>query len=685
MNDLFSHSQKMKKTAKTAPKDAGKSGAKSKGKQTRDRGAGPAGTYTARDIEVLEGLEPVRRRPGMYIGGVDEAGLHHLAAEVLDNAMDEAVAGFASRIEIELRADGWLAIEDNGRGIPVDPHPKFKDRSALEVILTTLHAGAKFSDKVYHTAGGLHGVGVSVVNALSEHLEVEVARDKSLWVQSFQRGLPTGKLKKKGLAPNRRGTKVAFLPDGDIFGAEAHFRPARLFRMARSKAYLFRGVEIRWTCADELLADGGDTPAKATLHFPGGLEDYLGLKLGERAAVTDKTFAGRVDLAMNEGRVEWAVTWPLDAEGSISSYCNTVPTPDGGTHESGLKSALAKGLRGYGERTKNRQAAQVTGEDVLGSAAAMLSVFIREPSFHGQTKEKLANPEATKQVEGVIRDHFDHWLSAAPQQANALLGFVIDRAEERVRRRKEREVNRKAATRKLRLPGKLSDCSQRAAAGTEILLVEGDSAGGSAKQARNRKTQAVLPLKGKILNVANAGRDKMAANKEISDIILALGCGIGDAYREDDLRYEKVIIMTDADVDGAHIASLLMTLFYREFPGLVADGHLYLALPPLYRITQGAKTLYAKDDDHRERLIATEFSGRGKVEVSRFKGLGEMPAAQLKVTTMSPDSRTLARIMVPEDRVPETAGLVEHLMGKKPELRLAYIMKHAPDAGELDI
>ena len=455
--------------------------------------------------------------------------------------------------------------------------------------------------------------------------------------------------------------------------------------MARSKAYLFRGVEIRWTCAPELLTEGGDTPAKATLHFPGGLEDYLGVKLGNRVAVTDKAFTGRVDLAGDQGRIEWAVAWPLDGEGSISSYCNTVPTPDGGTHESGLKSALAKGLRGYGERTRNRQSGQITGDDVLGSSAAMLSVFIREPSFHGQTKEKLANPEAAKQVEGVIRDHFDHWLSAAPLEANALLAFVIDRAEERVRRRKEREVNRKAATRKLRLPGKLADCSQRSATGTEILLVEGDSAGGSAKQARDRKTQAILPLKGKILNVANAGRDKMTANKEISDIILALGCGTGSAYREEDLRYEKVIIMTDADVDGAHISSLLMTLFYREFPGLVADGHLYLALPPLYRITQGAKTLYAKDDDHREQLMATEFTGRGKIEVSHFKGLGEMPASQLKVTTMSPATRTLARIMVPEDRAPNTAELVEHLMGKKPELRLAYILEHAPEATDLDI
>jgi len=672
MNDLFSHSEKIKKPTKKAANGGAKS-------------AGRVGSYTARDIEVLEGLEPVRRRPGMYIGGVDEAGLHHLAAEVLDNAMDEAVAGFASRIEIELRGDGWLAIEDNGRGIPVDPHPKFKDRSALEVILTTLHAGAKFSNKVYHTAGGLHGVGVSVVNALSEHLEVEVARDKKSWIQSFKRGIPTSKLKKNGAAPNRRGTKVAFLPDGEIFGAEAHFRPARLFRMARSKAYLFRGVKILWTCAPELLAEGGDTPAKATLHFPGGLEDYLRVKLGERGQVTEKAFSGRVDLADDQGRVEWAISWPLDAEGSISSYCNTVPTPDGGTHESGLKSSLAKGLRGYGERTKNRQAGQITGDDVLGSAAVMLSIFIREPSFHGQTKEKLANPEAAKQVEGVVRDHFDHWLSAAPKAANDLLAFVVDRAEERVRRRKEREINRKAATRKLRLPGKLADCSHRAATGTEILLVEGDSAGGSAKQARDRKTQAVLPLKGKILNVANAGRDKMTANKEINDIILALGCGSGDGYREEELRYEKVIIMTDADVDGAHIASLLMTLFYREFPGLVADGHLYLALPPLYRITQGAKTLYAKDDAHREQLMATDFTGRGKVEVSRFKGLGEMPASQLKVTTMSPKTRTLARVIVPEDRAPNTAELVEHLMGKKPELRLAYIMEHAPEATDLDI
>ncbi len=679
MSDLFSQPTKTKKAAK--PAKAGAKAAKSGGPDT----SRPAGAYTARDIEVLEGLEPVRRRPGMYIGGVDERGLHHLAAEVLDNAMDEAVAGFATRIELTLGADGVLAIEDNGRGIPVDPHPKFKDRSALEVILTTLHAGAKFSDKVYHTAGGLHGVGVSVVNALSEHLEVEVARDKRLWVQTFKRGTPTGKLKDMGAVSNRRGTKVSFRPDNEIFHEGTLFRPARLFRMARSKAYLFRGVEIRWTCAPELLGGDKETPAEATLHFPGGLEEYLAVTLGERETVTVQPFCGRVELSGNEGRVEWAVAWPLDGEGSMSSYCNTVPTPEGGTHESGLRSALAKGLRAYGERAKNRQAGQITGEDVQGTAAAMLSVFIREPQFHGQTKEKLANPDAAKQVETVVRDHVDHGLSAAPKSANDLLGFVIDRAEERLKRRKEREVSRKAATRKLRLPGKLTDCSQRAAEGTEILLVEGDSAGGSAKQARDRKTQAVLPLRGKILNVASAGQDKMDANREIGDILLALGCGSGDAYQEDDLRYEKVIIMTDADVDGAHIASLLMTYFYRQMPGLVRDGHLYLALPPLYRITQGAKTIYAKDDAHKDRLMATEFTGRGKIEVSRFKGLGEMPAVQLKETTMSPSKRTLLRVMIPEGRIPQTAELVEHLMGRKPELRLAYIQEHAPEATDLDI
>jgi topoisomerase IV subunit B len=638
--------------------------------------------YTAADIEVLEGLEPVRRRPGMYIGGTDEKAMHHLFAEVIDNSMDEAVAGHASRIEVVFSKDGFLSVADNGRGIPVDPHPKFK-KPALEVILTTLHSGGKFESKVYNTSGGLHGVGVSVVNALSETLEVEVARGQQLYAMEFKRGEPQGKLKKLGPVMNRRGTTVRFKPDEKIFGKGCAFKPARLLKMARSKAYLFGGVEIRWSCDPSLITD--DTPAEATFHFPGGLKDYLTSEIAGQTLVTKEIFAGRIEGTNGHGSVEWAVAWIADEDGFVRSYCNTIPTPDGGTHENGLRQALSKALRAYGELTSNRRAAQVTADDVMGTAAAMLSVFIREPEFQGQTKDRLATQEATRIVESTVRDAFDHWLADSPAQATKLLEWSIDQAEERLKRKREKEIGRQSATRKLRLPGKLADCTIQAAAGTEIFIVEGDSAGGSAKSARARETQAILPLRGKILNVANASSQKLAQNQLLADLIQALGCGTGTKYHDEDLRYERVIVMTDADVDGAHIASLLITFFYQEMPALIENGHLYLAVPPLYKLTHGAKSFYARDDKHKDEIVKREFKAGQKIEVSRFKGLGEMNAAQLKETTMDPKRRTLLRVEIGEGDRSAVSDAINALMGSKPEARFRFIQERAAFAQGLDI
>jgi topoisomerase-4 subunit B len=641
-------------------------------------GARPQPAYDASSIEVLEGLEPVRRRPGMYIGGTDERALHHLAAEVLDNAMDEAVAGHANRIEVKLEPGNRLTIVDNGRGIPVDPHPKFPDKSALEVILSTLHSGGKFTGKAYATSGGLHGVGISVVNALSSDTVVEVARERVLYRQRFARGATLGPLETVGAAPNRRGTSVAFTPDTEIFGPELNFKPARLHKLVRSKAYLFAGVEIRWHCAPELITD--DTPADAVFQFPGGLADHLKEQIGGRECATADFFSGNQDFPGEQGRVEWAVAWPLWSDGSYSWYCNTIPTPDGGTHEQGLRQALVRGLRAFGELVNQKKAKDITADDVMVGSELMLSVFIREPQFQSQTKDRLTSPEAAGLVEKAVRDHFDHYLSANMDRGKALLGYVLDRMDERLRRKAEREVKRKTATsaRKLRLPGKLTDCSADSPEGTELFIVEGDSAGGSAKQARDRKTQAILPIRGKILNVASATSAKILQNQEIADLTLAMGCGTRKDCDPTQLRYEKIVIMTDADVDGAHIATLLMTFFFQEMPDLVRRGHLYLAQPPLYRLTVGAKSLYARDDAHRAQLERTAFKGK-KVDVARFKGLGEMNPGQLRETTMDPASRSLIRITLPQE-YEERAGvkdLVDRLMGNNPAHRFAFIQENA--------
>ncbi|MDZ7283487.1 DNA topoisomerase IV subunit B [Sphingomonas sanguinis] len=641
-------------------------------------GARPQPAYDASSIEVLEGLEPVRRRPGMYIGGTDERALHHLAAEVLDNAMDEAVAGHATRIEVKLEPGNRLTIVDNGRGIPVDPHPKFPDKSALEVILSTLHSGGKFTGKAYATSGGLHGVGISVVNALSSDTVVEVARERVLYRQRFAKGATLGPLETVGAAPNRRGTSVAFTPDTEIFGPELHFKPARLHKLVRSKAYLFAGVEIRWHCAPELITD--DTPAEAVFQFPGGLADHLKEQIAGRECATADFFSGNQDFPAEQGRVEWAVAWPLWSDGSYSWYCNTIPTPDGGTHEQGLRQALVRGLRAFGELVNQKKAKDITADDVMVGSELMLSVFIREPQFQSQTKDRLTSPEAAGLVEKAVRDHFDHYLSANMERGKALLGYVLDRMDERLRRKAEREVKRKTATsaRKLRLPGKLTDCSADSPEGTELFIVEGDSAGGSAKQARDRKTQAILPIRGKILNVASATSTKILQNQEIADLTLAMGCGTRKDCDPTQLRYEKIVIMTDADVDGAHIATLLMTFFFQEMPDLVRRGHLYLAQPPLYRLTVGAKSLYARDDAHRAELERTAFKGK-KVDVARFKGLGEMNPGQLRETTMDPATRSLIRITLPQE-YEERAGvkdLVDRLMGNNPAHRFAFIQENA--------
>ncbi|MDP4709420.1 MAG: DNA topoisomerase IV subunit B [Rickettsiaceae bacterium] len=638
-------------------------------------------SYTANDIEVLEGLEPVRMRPGMYIGGTDDNALHHLVSEVLDNSMDEAVAGFASKITIEVLSDGSVTIGDNGRGIPIDNHPKFPKKSALEVIFTTLHSGGKFSDKVYQTSGGLHGVGISVVNALSESLVVEVYRDGSSYIQKYSRGVPLTKLEKAPALKKLKGTRITFKPDAEIFGASAKFKPKRIYDLAKSKAYLYKGVEIHWSCASEVISSD-EVLENDIIHFPGGLRDYLDSHLDNSKIIGGEIFSGNAEIQSNNIKIEWAIAWHETKE-FVKSYCNTIPTPMGGTHEQGIRAALSRGVKIYGEMTGHKKIVQVMPDDILESACMMLSVFIKDPVFQGQTKEKLVSNGITKQIENLIKDHFDHWLSGNKKSSDQLIQHFINNAEYRLSRKNERLVSRKTAVQKLRLPGKLADCSSTSAEGTELFLVEGDSAGGSAKQARDRQTQAILPLRGKILNVANATAQKISANQEIQDLEVALNCGSLNHYKEDALRYEKIIIMTDADVDGAHIAALLMTFFYIRMRKLIENGHLYLAKPPLYRLIQGTKTYYAADEEQKEKLLKELSKDRKTVEVGRFKGLGEMTPKQLKETTMEKKSRLLYKVGIADFKDVDT--IVDNLMGKKPEKRFQFIQEQALARGDQEI
>ena len=633
-------------------------------------------SYDASDIEVLEGLEPVRKRPGMYIGGTGKNGMHHLFSEVIDNSMDEAVAGYANKINVEILENNIISISDNGRGIPVDKHPKFPSKSALEVILTTLHAGGKFNNKIYQTSGGLHGVGISVVNALSEFLNVEVYRDKNIYSQDFKKGKPQGKLLKLDQKTNKRGTKVTFKPDESIFDKNINFNIKRLYEFCKSKAYLFAGTEIKWVCDNKLALDN-NIPNSEVFNFSNGLEDYLNNEIEPSSFIGKECFSGKKEKDDNNNSVEWAVNWTINSDGFLKSFCNTVPTPEGGTHEMGLKNGLLKALKSHSERIGNKRGSSINSEDLSKSMVCVISLFIPDPKFQGQTKDKLSNTSAQKFIENIIKDRFENWLSNSPQQAEKLLEWIISFTEDRLRRKKEKETSRKTAIRKIRLPGKLSDCSQTSKEGTELFIVEGDSAGGSAKQARDRNFQAILPLRGKILNVANSNQSKIKENQQIADLVLALGCGLRESYNENDLRYEKIIIMTDADVDGAHIASLLITFFHEEMPQIISNGKLFIAVPPLYKLSQGGKIFYARDDEHRESVIDKNFNRSNKIEINRFKGLGEMMPSQLKETTMIPGNRTLLRVMIPENKKNITQKTISNLMGNKPELRFEFIREKA--------
>ncbi|MBI3794281.1 MAG: type IIA DNA topoisomerase subunit B [Nitrospinae bacterium] len=621
-----------------------------------------ADNYTAKDITVLEGLEPVRVRPGMYIGGTDSTGLHHLVWEAVDNSVDEAINGHCKKIDITITADDAVSVSDDGRGIPVDKHEKLK-RPALEIIMCTLHAGAKFHNKSYSSSGGLHGVGISVVNALSERLDVTVKRDGFEYTQSYSRGKPLADLKKRG-ATRERGTSVHFVADKQIFG-KPKFNFKTICDRAETKAFINRGLKI--SVADARTGD------KKHFHFENGILDYITKVLGAQKGVMPAPFFVSVDTPI---KCEAAIQWTERTESRVESYCNSIATVDGGTHENGLRNAIVKTIRDVMERKAPKgKATPITGDDAREGLTAILSVLVEQPQFQGQTKDRLNTPETATQVEAIVRPAFEKYLIENPSVADVLLARVELSARARMASRAAREeVHRKGAiSHRLTLPGKLADCSSTDPDESELFIVEGDSAGGSSKQARDRKTQAILPLRGKILNVENAGDEKLKANAEIQALVLSIGTGIGATFDIGKLRYGKVIIMTDADVDGAHISALLLTFFYRNMRRLIDHGHIYLSCPPLYRIEMGKEAFYAADDAEKEKLLA-KYKHR-KLEVSRFKGLGEMPMSVLKETTMEVSKRRLLRVTLVDEK--ETEETFQGLMGKDSGARFKFIQENA--------